>query len=290
MTSNRSLNRFVLYQISHTTTYTYDQPVVLEHHILRLRPRSSSWQTLQMFSVQVTPMPVGRSDYVDLDGNTYVNVWFSPERTQQLRVQVLSQVMTHETNPFNYLLEPWALNLPIQYPERVRSQLQPYLHTQYPSPILELVQEINHRANSNVVTFLTLLNQRINQDCEYLIRETGHPMTPEETWTQKKGSCRDLTVLFMEVCRVSGLATRFVSGYQEGDPNDPEKHLHAWAEVYLPGAGWRGYDPTLGLVVSDRHIAIAASPYPQDAAPILGHINPSGVRSTMSYQLQIQSL
>jgi transglutaminase-like putative cysteine protease len=174
-------------------------------------------------------------------------------------------------------------------------QLQPYLNGYSIAGIdpiaVQLGQEISEATNGDVIAFLGELNQFIYSSCQYLIRETGNPLPPGRTWSEKKGSCRDLTVLFIEVCRAMGLAARFVSGYQEGDLDNSEYHLHAWAEVYLPGAGWRGYDPTHGLAVSDRHIALAASAISEYAAPISGAINrPGGVQSTMKYHLQIQKL
>ena len=280
----------MLYQISHTTTYTYSDAVILQPHLIRLRPRSDSWQTLKMFSLQISPMPIAQSELTDLDGNTFIKVWFSPELTNALNVQVLSQTLTHQSNPFNYLLESWAISVPIDYPISLFKQLQPYLGAT-DDIALQLASEIAERSENNVAQFLHELTQQIYTSCEYVIRETGNPYPAGLTWTQKKGSCRDLTVLFIEVCRSIGLAARFVSGYQEGDSNQRDRYLHAWAEVYLPGAGWRGYDPTYGLAVSDRHIALAASAVPEYTGAIVGKVTRSGgVRSTMNYILQIQQV
>lgn len=283
------------YQIAHTTTYHYSQSVPLAPHIVRLRPRCDGCQALSMFSLSVTPKPLQTSPVVDLDGNTVIKLWFDQQQpTNQLQVQVLSQVETYRDNPFDYLLEPWATHLPIDYPTSLRLQLQPYLEGRSLAGIdptaLQLAQEIHHATAGDPTHFLTTLNQRIYESCRYEIRETGEPLAPGVTWKEKSGSCRDYTVLFIEVCRAIGLAARFVSGYQEGDLSNPERHLHAWAEVYLPGAGWRGYDPTHGLAVSDRHIALVASAIPSYAAPISGSINWTGVQSQMTYHLSIQAL
>lgn len=285
----------VLYQIAHTTTYTYSQPIILQPHTIRLRPRSDGWQTLKMFSLQVLPTPIAQSEIIDLDGNSLIKVWFQPEFTDVLEVHVVSQIATHQSNPFNYLLEPWALQFPIDYPSSVLRQIQSYLVGQNMAGIdpiaFQIGQEIAEATNGNPVAFLSELNQLIYKNCEYLIRETGNPLPPGRTWIEKKGSCRDLSVLFIEVCRAMGLAARFVSGYQEGDLDNPERHLHAWAEVYLPGAGWRGYDPTHGLAISDRHIALVASAISSYAAPISGSISRlGGVQSTMKYHVQLQRL
>jgi transglutaminase-like putative cysteine protease len=285
----------VRYHIDHTTDYTYDEPVTLQPHTIRLRPRSDSAQTLESFSLTVTPTPEGQSYITDLDGNDLIKVWFGKEPTQTLTIRTESQVNTHCTNPFNFLLEPWANHLPIDYPASLLAQLKPYLaghqlgYSDSLDPVAaQFAQEIWFKVNGNPASFLFELNDQIYKECKHLIRDTGDPFPPGITWTQKAGSCRDFSVLFMEVCRAIGLAARFVSGYQEGDPDNPERHLHAWAEVYLPGAGWRGYDPTQGLAVSDRHISLVASSYSRYAAPVTGAISPGGVQSNISYQLAIK--
>ena len=114
-------------------------------------------------------------------------------------------------------------------------------------------------------------------------------MTAADTLRCGTGSCRDLTVLFMEVCRSQGLAARFVSGYQAGDPGQQDRELHAWPEVYLPGGGWRGFDPTLGLAVTDQHIAVACSWHPAGAAPVVGTIRGTAAQAAMSFDIQLQA-
>ena len=239
------------------------------------------------------PQPIGRSDFVDLDGNNLIKLWFS-NPTEQLSIQIMSEVQTTCRNPFDYLLEPWATVLPFDYPQSLLRQLKPYLKPYSvvrDSVALELAQNILFAVQNNTLDFLFTLNQRIYQECEYTIRETGSPFPAGVTWRNKKGSCRDYAVLFMEVCRATGIAARFVSGYQEGDRAMSSRDLHAWVEVYLPGGGWRGYDPTLGLVISDRHIPLAASAIPEYAAPISGVVVPvkygQNVSSTMNAQISI---
>lgn len=285
------------YQIDHTTKYTYEQGVTLQPHGVRLRPRSDAVQTLHEFELRVAPAPKQQSQIVDLDGNSIVKVWFDREPTQSLVIHARSQVETWRVNPFEYLLESWATKLPIDYPTSLWMQLQPYLQGQRSGgaatidPVaMQLAQEIWFSTDGNPANFLMALNEQIYQNCQYTIRETGAPLSPGLTWTQKSGSCRDFAVLFVEVCRAIGLAARFVSGYQEGNSDNFDRHLHAWAEVYLPGAGWRGYDPTQNLVVSDRHIVLVASAFSAYAAPVVGTFNPGGVKSDMSYRLTIQPL
>jgi transglutaminase-like putative cysteine protease len=266
----------VRYQIHHETTYFYNQTVALTPHLLRLRPRSDGWQTLQRFTVKVTPKPAGIADSIDLDGNTYLQIWFG-QGLKKLRVETKSTVETHLINPFNYLLEPWATRLPFDYPSSLQLQLQPYLqpYGAVGDPaVSELARDLLHEADNQVLSFLFTLNHRIYNDCEYIVRPDGEPWTAGITWTRRQGSCRDFVVLFMDVCRAVGLATRFISGYQEGDPDQEERDLHAWVEVYVPGGGWRGYDPTHGLAVSDRHIVLSSSPIPSYCAPVAGTAKP----------------
>lgn len=288
------------YQIRHHTSYQYDQAVYLKPHLIRLRPRSDCWHRVEQFAIALQPEPQGTSAFLDLDGNCPIQVWFSAP-TQALTITITSTLETYIDNPFAYVLEPWALTLPFDYPQSLLQQLQPYLQFTaiYPDPAaIALAQEIYQAVDGNLLAFLNQLQQRIYQDCQYLVRDTGASWPAGITWSRKEGSCRDFAVLFMEVCRAMGLATRFVSGYQEGDLDLALWELHAWVEVYLPGAGWRGYDPTHGLVVADRHIALAASALPSYTAPVTGAITP--VRSIietgkppvarLETQLQIQSL
>lgn len=280
----------MLYQVSHQTTYSFSQAVFLKPHLLRLCPRQDSSIQLQEFSLLVHPQPQGRSDFIDLDGNNLTKLWFA-NPTETLNIQILSTVATSCTNPFNYLLEPWAVKIPWDYPSSLFKQLEPYLRSpglMADASALELAQDIFTTTQGNTLDFLFALNQRIYQDCEYITRATGEPLPPGITWRRKQGSCRDFVVLFMEVCRLMGIAARFVSGYQEGDRDMSSRDLHAWAEVYLPGAGWRGYDPTLGLIVSDRHIPLAASAIPNYAAPIEGSVTPVNFGDKITSNLDAQ--
>jgi transglutaminase-like putative cysteine protease len=284
----------VRYHIVHTTTYTYDRPVTLEPHVLRLRPRCDGFQTLRHFSLAINPEPTGVSQVIDPEGNVVVRMWFR-EPTDCLSFKVVSEVETYCTNPFNYFLEPWAVRLPIDYPASILTQLQPYLQrygipTTIDPGVVQLAEEVYQGINGETLTFLSELNQRIYQTCQYRVRATGDPLPAGITWTHKSGSCRDLAVLFIETCRVVGLAARFVSGYQEGDLNQKQRDLHAWAEVYLPGAGWRGYDPTQGLAVADRHVVLVASALSRYAAPISGSLRGQGSLLKMQAHLSIHPL
>jgi transglutaminase-like putative cysteine protease len=281
-----------VYNIEHTIEYRYSQPVNFAPHQLRLYPRSNVQQSVLNFDLEIDPLPQQISKSIDLDGNNSILVWFDDTHTDRLKIQTKTQVSTHLDNPFNYLLEPWADLLPIDYPHSLFLQLQPYLAGYLAHSIdpiaAELGGEIWQVVEGKTIPFLTELNQQIYQNCQYSIRQDGAALPPSIVWKHRSGSCRDLVVLFIEVCRAVGLAGRFVSGYEAGAETD-DRHLHAWAEIYLPGAGWRGYDPTHGLLVAANHIAIASSPFPVQTTPVEGKLRTVGAITTeMNYRLMIE--
>jgi transglutaminase-like putative cysteine protease len=281
------------YRIQHQTHYHYQSPVTLRHHRLRLQPRSDGSQKLLAFQLDISPTPEKQSALVELDGNDAIGVWFAATPTTELVVTATSEVATYRDNPFNYLSEPWAVTLPIDYPSTLEAMLFPYRQNPlYPvaAPnVVALAQEIVGQVEGNVGFFLTTLTQRIYETCEYMVRPTGDPLPTGVTWANKQGSCRDFTLLFMEACRAVGLAARFVSGYEEGDATVPERDLHAWAEVYIPGGGWRGFDPTHGLTVADRHVALVASAFPKLTAPVSGSTQEGGrVSSQLETQVRVE--
>ena len=144
-------------------------------------------------------------------------------------------------------------------------------------------------SENNSLKFLTELTDYIYKNFEHEFRDEGPAQEPEETLGSKKGSCRDFVVLFAEAARSMGFAARFVSGYTEGDLSLMQNHLHAWAEVYIPGGGWRGYDPTLGLAVADRHVAVASGATPLEAAPVSGSFRGTGAEAIIGYEISIST-
>jgi transglutaminase-like putative cysteine protease len=281
-----------IFQIEHSIEYTYSQPVIFAPHQLRLRPRSNVHQSVLSFDLAISPTPQQVAESVDLDGNNSTLVWFENNSTEKLQITTKTTVSTSLTNPFNYLTEPWAANLPIDYPVSLSQQLQPYLtgylgHSIDPIAA-ELAAEIWQTVDGKTIPFITELNQKIYHNCQYSIRDTGASLPPGIVWKHRSGSCRDFVVLLLEVCRAVGLAGRFVSGYEAGAETD-DRHLHAWAEIYLPGAGWRGYDPTHGLLVADNHIALYSSPFPAQTTPVEGKLRTLGaITNQMNYRLVIE--
>jgi transglutaminase-like putative cysteine protease len=285
----------VRYHVSHTTHYLYPHPVKLGAHTVRLRPRSDGSQHLQRFAIVVSPEPDKQSELLDIEGNTCLRLWFPNEELKELRIYTQAEVETVRNNPFDYLSEPWAINAPIDYPQAIAAHLAPYrkpsLAAMFSPAVVDWAQTLLHDVQGNVGLFLSRLTQAIYEEFQYFHRPEGDPQPAGVTMSQKSGSCRDFAVLFVEACQAVGLAARFVSGYQEGDEEQQSRELHAWPEVYLPGGGWRGFDPTHGLAVSDRHIALAAAAHPQNAAPVAGTLQTGYFgQSTLKYQIQIQRL
>lgn len=301
------------FEIDHLTRYDYSKPVFLEPHSFRLRPRSDSFQRLMRYELRVNPKPVVLSETNDAEGNPVAHAWFS-DVTESLELHVKFEAETLRPNSFDYLLlDSAAEQLPLRYSESLRPLLAPALgspvvapahsprgadgppaepaqpgdSSRPDGPVAEFAQSIASGVNGQILPFLAELSRQIHQQIDVPIRETGAPMPAEQTLRQGHGACRDVAVLFMECARSQGIAARFVSGYQEGDNEAERSYMHAWAEVYVPGGGWRGYDPAHGLAIADRHIAVAASARPELAAPTRGAFRGTGATSRMHTELQI---
>jgi len=278
------------YRIGHRLEFTYTAPVFHEPHLLRLRPRSDGTQRLLDYRLSLDPEPAGRADIVEADGGTATQVWFRGT-TPQLVVTMETEVETLRENPFDYLPDAAAGPLPLPYPDPLGQHLYPYrLPLSRPGPVRDLAEAVAREAGYVPAPFLTALTRALHTRCRAVIRDQGWPHPPEETLSRGEGSCRDLAVLFMDAARWMGLAARFVSGYQEGDPDQEERHLHAWPEVFVPGGGWRGFDPILGLAVADRHIALAAAARPEEAAPVTGRFRGTGVGVSLSASVHLQAV
>ena len=274
--------------ITHTTRYRYARPVWLEPHVLRLRPRSDGSQTLLDFRARVQPRPVGWSECLDLDGNATAQMWFDG-LTESLTVATTSTVETRRTNAFDFLLEPWAATVPMCLPAQLEHALAPYGYRPHPDDaVTAFAGSVLRDANGQTAPYLALLARRIAERCRPTIRLEGDPQPPEITLREKTGACRDLAVLFIDACRALGLGARFVSGYYGGPVNGERRYLHAWAEVFLPGAGWRGFDPLQGVAVCDLHVAVAAGAVPAAAAPISGTMRGASSIATLDVDLQIE--
>ncbi len=278
------------FEIEHLTRYEYSRAVYLEPHTIRLRPRSDSFQRLIRYHLDVHPKPAVLSEALDAEGNPVAHAWFS-DTTESLELRVSFEAETSRQNPFDYLLLDRAVDpLPLRYREDELALLAPYLEAPAgDGPVTRFAREVADGVNSQVLPFLMELSRQLHDRMDVPVREVGQPMPAERTLAEGQGACRDLAALFMACCRSLGIASRFVSGYQQGDNEAERRYMHAWAEAYVPGGGWRGYDPTHGLAIADAHIAVAASARPEFAAPTSGTFRGTEVTSRMHTELRIQT-
>ena len=278
----------MIYRVTHRTSYAYSAPVFLEPHTVRLRPRGEACQEVRDFTMSVEPAPAGIHHHLDAEGNCATALWFS-DRTAALAVATSFEVRTSCPNPFGYLVADQAFQrLPARYGPEEAAALAPYLAPVEPgAAAAEFAGAVAAEAGRGTLEFLGRLCASIHGSFSQEIREEGPARPPSVTVRDRLGACRDLALLYLAACRSVGLAARFVSGYQEGDADMDERHLHAWAEVYVPGGGWRGYDPSHGLAVADRHIPVAASRVPEGAAAFTGTFRGTGATATMSHRISL---
>lgn len=269
--------------IHHQLSYEYSDAVYLEPQLLHLHPLLGPYLHLQHYELEILPKPTQLSQMLDAENNTQ-HIAFFAETTRIFSVRASMSVQTLLENPFAFVLYPFdCQRLPFEYPKWARHILAPYLATEGLSPaISQLARQIASEAKWETLHFFTQLNAFIRNNFAYEVREEGPPMTPEHTLLNRVGSCRDYVVLFMAVCRALGIAARFVSGYYFGAPNEPQ-YLHAWAEVYLPGAGWRGFDPTQNCLAADTHVPLAASSMPERVTPVWGTFRGIAQTNLMTY-------
>ena len=278
----------MILNILHTTTYTYDHPVLLEPHRLRLTPRADGYGSLIERGLKITPTPSYMSSSVENDGSISHWVRFEGE-TNQFIVQAKNSLSldTHK-DPFGFLVYPDScLSLPMIYPPEVLRELRTYMMMDAaPSQVRDFAFDILNKAKGHTVDFLVLLSQTMKKDFVYEFRHAGAPYQPDDTLASRRGSCRDWAILYMAAANAVGLAARFVSGYFfDEKPKAPD--LHAWVEVYIPGGGWRGFDPSLGLACYGHHIALASSATAAGAAPIQGAFK-GYAHSAMKLELEYQ--
>ena len=269
--------------LNHQTSYEYDHPISLAPQLIRLRPAPHCRTTVSGYSLNVSPQKHFENWQQDPYGNFLARCVF-PDKTKQLRIEVDLIAEMTVINPFDFFVEPYAEQYPFEYEPWLLKELRPFLETTPAGPRLAAWLQLVERAQRKTADFLVDLNRRLQNQIKYLVRLEPGIQTCEETLARASGSCRDTSWLLVQILRHLGLAARFVSGYlvqlvPDEKPLDGPAgadtdftDLHAWAEVYLPGAGWIGLDPTSGLLAGEGHIPLACTPDPASAAPISGAI------------------
>lgn len=276
-------------EIEHETTYEYSEPVRLGPQTVRLRPRPGGAMRELGFVLDVDPAPAVRLECLDVMGNRVARLRFAGE-TRHLRLAIRLAVETGSPADYVPSLEPEQARLPAVYLEAESRPLALYLAGPPAVPaVADLARRLQDQADGDPLVFLGQLNGFIHERIAREIRPTGAPQTAAETLARGSGACRDQTVLFVALCRAAGLAARFVSGYQDRSAMETDRrYLHAWPEVYLPGAGWYGYDPTRGTAVSNGHVALAAALDPAGTLPVEGSYFGSAT-SRMDFALTIRA-
>lgn len=285
-------------RVTHVTRYDYSAPVSFAPHALYLRPRETPRQRLHSFDLTLTPA-ARRVQTNDAEDNALDWAYFeSAAPTNRLEFRSEFLVETLDKNPFDFFLRPTALAFPFTYdaaeiatlgsclaPPRGtdRAPLEAWLATHFPAP------------PRDTIPFLTALNSAVRAALSYSRRDEPGIQTPSETLARRGGSCRDYAVFFIALCRQLGVAARFVSGYLH-EPPDPAVSnplpptMHAWAEVYLPGAGWRGLDPTRGIFCDDHFVPVAHTALAENVNPIQGGFFSAGpVLSTLTTTLMLDA-
>ncbi len=285
--------------LHHRTSYQYERPVGHGPHVVRLRPAPHCRSKVLAYSLKVGPMDCFTNWQQDPQAN-YLARLMLPEPTDRLDIEVDLVVEMSVQNPFDFFLEPTAEEFPFEYAAEQAHELAPFLAVEKPGPRLSALIAQFKNKKGRTIDVLVKMNSVLQQAIDYKIRMEPGVQQPEETLEKGSGSCRDSAWLLAVLLRHVGLASRFVSGYliqlkpdvksldgpvgSEIDFTD----LHAWTEVYLPGAGWIGFDPTSGLLAGEGHLPLACSPDPSSAAPVTGCVEPC--ESTMEHEMTVSRI
>ncbi|MGD9912887.1 MAG: DUF2126 domain-containing protein [Rhizobiaceae bacterium] len=289
----------ILAAVYHLTHYTYDRPVILGPQVIRLKPAPHSRTKVLSHSLRVSP----ENHFVNVQQDPYGNFlarFVFPEPVTEFKIEVDLVADMTVYNPFDFFVEPSAENWPFEYPEEIREDLAIYRQAEPAGPLLAKFLAGIDRTPTNTVNFIVDLNARVQREVGYVIRMETGVQTPEETLSLALGSCRDSSWLLVQTLRHLGFAARFVSGYLiqlkpdlvalDGPAGTSVDFtdLHAWCEVYLPGAGWIGLDPTSGLLTGESHVPLAATPHFRNAAPISGGFSGSpDTRTDFAFDMKV---
>ncbi len=282
--------------LNHKTKYRYGKAVAVGPQVIRLRPAPHCRTPILGYSLSVSPTGHLLNWQFDLHNNHLARLLF-PEKIEEFVVEVDFVAELFPFNPFGFFLEPGVEEYPFAYAAELAKDLEPYCSVEPAGPLLKVFLDRLSRDKQGTISFLVDLNRRVRDQIEYLTRLDPGVQTCEKTLEKRSGSCRDSAWLLIQILRHSGIAARFVSGYliqlasDDESPDGPQSDsaaFHAWAEVFLPGAGWIGMDPTSGLLAGEGHIPLVCTPNPSNAAPIEGTVELASV--DFDYSISIRRL
>ncbi len=265
-------------KIEHSNRYRYTRPVELTKHRLMLRPAESHGLNILKSSLEVSPVHQIAWEH-DVFYNSVAHLNFT-KKTEELIITSRYELEQFNLNPFDFVMEIYTNELPFAYQGDDAVDLQPYMQPQFPAMEAAvrdwLKQFLDSEGRAKTLDFLLAVNSGIAEQFGYGRREEEGTQPPGETLKLRTGTCRDFSLLLMEIARHMGLAARYVSGYlcrsdeDEDAPDIADNSTHAWTEIYLPGAGWKGFDPTSGILAAGYHVRVAATRNPAQATPIRG--------------------
>ena len=261
--------------IKHLTHYRYSSPVILGQHQLLLRPRAGHDIRLSGSSLEIVPTPIKVTWARDVASNSLARVYFGPEPTRELLIRSELEVEHYDTQPLDFLVEDRAVNFPYLFTPQERIAFAAHMIPCFLDDQAAVASWVEGfwQPGQLIETFALLdqMNRAIAATFTYAAREEAGVQRPSVTLKTRTGSCRDFATLMMEACRYLGLPARFVSGYASTeDIPAAEGATHAWAEVFLPGAGWKGFDSTGGVLTGPNHIAVAVGRDPESLPPVAG--------------------
>ena len=277
-------------RISHLTQYNFPTQVRLNPHQLLLRPREGHDVRIESSRLNISPT-YNIHWQRDVYDNSLAVVDF-PLMADKLIITSEVVIQHYEQAPYDFLLETYAANFPFAYTKNDQIDLAAFQRPLFDTNLLKTwLQELN-LSGMNTIAALVKLNQTIQKTFQYRMREEAGVQPPASTLYKRSGSCRDYATLFIETCRCMGLASRFVSGYLHAPATEVgHASTHAWAEVYLPGTGWKGFDPTSGVITGSQHIAVAVARNPETIPPVSGSFTASSaVNPFMLVDVQVDLL
>ncbi|HYP75675.1 MAG TPA: transglutaminase family protein [Polyangiaceae bacterium] len=287
---DRDANTNYRWAIRHETTYRYSTAVVFAPHVLRLTPRPDSTRTLAR-ELTISPTPIEVRDFEDEFGNSCTRVSFGSSGVEELKIESRVEVETY-ARPAGLALGSSPLP-PLPWAPPAYDSLAQFRQARGSAEIAALARRLASEVGGAALAFFGHLTTTLYAMIDRGIRVEGDAQTPEQTLLLGSGACRDLTVLYLAVCRTLGVAGRFVSGYQgrEASP-DGKRHLHAWPEVFVPELGWLAFDPTHGVPAGPGHVALCAAPEQAATMPVDGGFYFEGptVTSTLGYSIHFDAL